>query len=70
MGDEGGAIEFSPRSAAIKRVVWNADTGIMMVTFSSGRMYSHDDVPRDVVESFRDAVSAGSFYNSEIRGSY
>jgi hypothetical protein len=76
MADEGGAIEFSPRSTALLRVEWRAvqaeaDVGTLTVTFASGRSYSHEDVPRHVVLAFRDATSsAGRFYNAEIKGSY
>ena len=74
MADEDGAIEFRPQSAAIAEVrwvpLWGPTLGIMRVTFTNGKVYGHDGVPRDVVERFRDAASAGSFYNAEIKGSY
>jgi hypothetical protein len=75
MDDGDGAIEFNPRSSAISEVTWLADVaedsvGALQVVFVGGGRYMHYGVPRHVVEAFRDAASAGTFYNAEIRGSY
>jgi hypothetical protein len=75
MAKEDGAIEFSPRSTAIASVRWEpmeaqASVGMLTVTFLGGQSYVHHDVPPGVVREFRVAVSAGGFYNREIKGKY
>ena len=37
---------------------------------TEGREYIHVDVPRNVWEGFKEAESAGSYYNGYIRGQY
>ena len=75
MAKEDGVKEFSPRSTAIGSVRWEAmagqeSVGMLTVTFLGGQSYVHHDVPREVVKEFRAAVSAGGFYNREIKGRY
>jgi hypothetical protein len=75
MADASDAIEFSPQSTAIGLVKWRpvqaeADVGTLTVVFVTGRSYHHEDVPRRVAEEFRDTESAGTYYNTRIRGSY
>lgn len=47
-----------------------ADVGTLDVTFTSGRTYTHENVPQKVFEGLRDAQSPGSYYNNEIKGVY
>lgn len=68
--DADGVVEWSPRSSAIARVRWEAATEELSVTFITGRTYSHPGVPRYVVAGFASALSPGSYYGSEIRGTY
>jgi KTSC domain len=75
MGEGGGGIEFWPRSGSIEAVRWvpagsQSEVGDLRVTFVGGRRYEYGNVPRAVVEAFREASSAGSFFNTEIRWSY
>ena len=58
------------RSSAIASATYDKDTQSLVVTFTSGREYSFDGVPPDLWEDFKKAGSAGSFYNSSIRGVY
>jgi predicted RNase H-like HicB family nuclease len=52
---------------AIRSVAYEASRRELFVTFVSGRTYVYDNVPPDVVESFRGATSRGSFFNHEVR---
>jgi len=40
------------------------------VQFVSGRRYSYHDVPADVVDEMRRALSKGSYFNRHIRDIY
>jgi hypothetical protein len=48
----------------------NDDMGTLMVTFASGRTYTHEMVPRDIYEELLEAPSAGSYYNVYIKGQF
>ena len=57
-------------SSAISSLRYNPETGQMDVTFLSGRTYTHEGVPPDVVESFVSAASPGRYYANSIKGVY
>lgn len=40
------------------------------VQFVSGRRYSYHDVPANVAEGMRRAISKGSYFNRRIRDAY
>ena len=42
----------------------------LIVRFVSGKVYSYDDVPADIVDGFRAAASKGSYFNEIIRDRY
>lgn len=42
----------------------------LTVTFVTGRIYEHVDVPSEVAASLRSAFSKGLFFNSYIRDHY
>ena len=48
---------------------WNYDAAEQRldVLFVSGKRYSYHEVPAEVIEEMRAAVSKGSFYNRQIR---
>lgn len=63
------------KSRAIARADWqpepsNETLGTLTVEFTSGREYTHEWVPKDVYEGLIAAPSAGSFYNTAIKGQY
>ena len=58
------------RSSDIASASYDKDTQELVVVFTSGREYSFDGFPPDLWESFKKAGSAGTFYNSMIRGVY
>lgn len=60
--------EFAPDSSLIASVWW--ENGTMNVELHSGVDYDYEGVPYDVFTDFRDASSAGQFYNANIRGRY
>jgi hypothetical protein len=54
-------------STVIRRFNYDPDERQLHVTFVSGRRYRYDDVPPDVVQEMRQAVSKGQFFNHRIR---
>ena len=42
----------------------------LTVLFTSGRIYVYEDVPGDIADDFRRAVSKGAFFNRRIRDHY
>lgn len=58
------------RSSFIKEIGYDPDTGELTVMLASGREYTHEGVPQEVVTAFLAAPSPGRFYNAQIKGIY
>jgi hypothetical protein len=59
-----------PSSSAISRVLYDAATQTLAVTFTSGRKYIYENVPPDVANEFQTAPSQGAYFNWRIRDQY
>jgi len=57
-------------STAIADIEYEAERDLLVVTFTTGRVYEYRDVPSDVAASFQSAPSKGAFFNAEIRDRY
>ena len=57
-------------SNAIERIIYDAATRQLRVTFNGGNTYKYYDVPRAVYESFLEADSKGLYFNGYIRDRY
>lgn len=57
-------------SSVIRGAWYLSERHELDLTFTSGRRYIYSDVPMDVAEAFRDALSKGRFYNAEIRNRF
>jgi hypothetical protein len=57
-------------STAIRYFRYNSAERELQVTFVTGRRYAYADVPPEVVDAFRAALSKGTFFNREIRDRY
>lgn len=57
---------FSPDSSLVDYVEW--DEGQLFVSLANGNSYNYPDAPYSVFEAWRNAASAGAFYNSNVRG--
>jgi KTSC domain len=57
-------------STAIRSFRYNSAKRELQVTFVTGRRYAYADVPPDVADAFRAALSKGTFFNREIRDRY
>ncbi len=58
------------RSSVITRVLYDASSQTLAVTFNSGRTYLYEDVPADVAAAFQASESLGSYFNAHIRDEY
>jgi hypothetical protein len=58
------------KSSAISLVEYETDDQTMTVTFTNGRSYDLTGVPPDLFEGLCSASSAGSFFNTYLRGMY
>ena len=58
------------RSSAIAQAGYDPDTRTMEVEFTSGRSYTHVDVPPEVYDALVRSSSPGRFYNDNIKGLY
>ena len=54
-------------SSVIRSFRYDPDARRLHVTFVSGRRYSYQDVPSEVAEEMRLAVSKGTFFNRRIK---
>lgn len=57
-------------STVIASVHYNADTKVLQIIFTTGRIYLYYDVPPTVYEELIHARSKGSFFNKKIRGHF
>lgn len=57
-------------SSCISHVFFDSTSGETTIDFVSGHSYTWSTLPRGMVEELIAASSPGSFFNSEIRGSY
>lgn len=57
-------------STAILRVEYDELSQELVVIFTSGRLYTYYDVPRDVYQRFVNAPSKGQFFNAHIKDRY
>ncbi len=46
------------------------DSGILRVAFVGGSAYNYDGVPKSLFDDFMSSGSLGSFFHSNIRGSF
>ena len=47
---------------------YDPDSRLLTIRFTSGRTYSHRDVPADIAEGLGSATSPGKYFNGEIKG--
>jgi len=57
-------------STALSSCTYDDETQDLIVTFLSGRSYTHAGVPAEVYQGLVMASSPGSFYNEVIKGTY
>ncbi|MGB3401164.1 MAG: KTSC domain-containing protein [Microcoleaceae cyanobacterium] len=57
-------------STVLKFGLYEPDTSELTLEFQSGKNYTYRDISSDVWEDFKEAESAGQFYNQEIKGQY
>ena len=58
------------KSSAISLVEYDDETQEMFVTFTNGRTYDLSGVPPDEFEGLCSASSAGTYYNTFLKGLY
>lgn len=57
-------------SSNIAAYRYNEGDRIFEIKFTSGRVYSFADVPKNIVDEFASADSKGKYFNSAIKNSY
>lgn len=58
------------KSSAISLAEYDTDTQTLTVSFTNGRTYDLTGVPPDLFEGLCEASSAGSYFNTHLRGRY
>jgi lysyl-tRNA synthetase class 2 len=58
------------KSTAISMAEYDTDDQTLSVTFVNGRTYDLTGVPPDLFEGLCSAPSAGTFFNTYLRGQY
>lgn len=61
---------FTPASSNVEEVSFDEDTDTLTVTFQGGRAYDVLNCPASTYRQFKDAPSAGQFYNRQIKGRF
>ncbi len=54
-------------SSVIQSFVYDKEERRLVVRFVSGKVYTYDDVPAEMVDGFKAAASKGSYFNKVIR---
>ena len=54
-------------SSVIDSYEYDAETNVLTITFTTGRVYAYADVPPPVYEAFRFARSKGRYFNEYVR---
>lgn len=57
-------------STVITHFNYQPDSGLLIVHYISGAIYSYKNVPPEVYEAIKSAFSKGQFLNSKIKGQY
>jgi hypothetical protein len=57
-------------SSVIRRFVYDPAKRALWIEFVTGRRYIYEDVPEDVAEAFRLALSKGIYFNRRIRDEF
>ena len=57
-------------STVIADIIYEAERDLLVVTFTTGRIYEYRGVPADVAAAFESAPSKGAFFNADIRDRY
>lgn len=57
-------------STLIERITLDEDAGTLCIAFRNGRRYIYEGVSRTMYEAFKQAPSAGAFFNERIRGHF
>jgi hypothetical protein len=58
------------KSSAISLCEYDTETQDLTLTFTNGRTYDLSGVPPDLFEGLCNASSAGSYFNTYLRGQY
>lgn len=61
---------WSPSSSHIAQVTFDDATDTLTIEFVDGNQYDYMNVPASVSRDFRNASSAGQFFNRQIKSRY
>lgn len=57
-------------SSTIAEVGYDADSRVLEVLFTNGRIYQYFEVPERVFDELLRAGSVGQFFNTDVRSAY
>jgi hypothetical protein len=60
-------INVFDRSSVIDRASYDASAKVLGIVFKSGKCYRYGDVPASVASGLGQALSAGEFFNRQIK---
>jgi hypothetical protein len=64
-------MEYRPiQSSSVLLIGYDVEIRALQVTFTSGRTYIYDQVPKNVADAFLNAKSKGQFVATELRDKY
>ena len=61
---------YTPTSTAIARLDYDDDENMLFLTFQDGRQYIIENFPGIEYERWKNADSAGGYFNANVRGKY
>jgi len=63
-------VKYTFDSTHIKSATYEPVTQLLIVEFHSGTIYGYETVPAEVFNKWKEAPSAGNYFNRNIRNKY
>jgi len=57
-------------SSNIEAIGYDKETETLRVWFKAGSVYDYEKVPEHIFESFKNAISVGTYFATIIKGNY
>ena len=64
------SLEVAMPSSVVSKMIYFPESQILRITYVSGTIYDYKNVPEDVYQEMKDAVSKGTYLNEHIKGNF
>lgn len=57
-------------SSVIAKMIYDSSTALLTIIYVSGAVYAYENVPGEIYNAMKSAMSKGTFLNRNIKGKY